>query len=155
MYSPHTTPDIANKSNIENNLQVYYLYTSTPIMTAIAPSQPTPTKVSQTHDHLLPLLRTYFALNLRADQKRTIVHHHLQHNRYRNVIHGPPYGKPVLNVSYALATTLNTIIYILKLKLSPFELSICLLVSYTLLSLPSSPPPSLPLPCHFHPHPPI
>ncbi|KAH4921245.1 hypothetical protein HBI79_186880 [Parastagonospora nodorum] len=45
------------------------------------------------HDHLLPLLRTYFTLNLRADQKRTIVHQHLQHNRYRNVVHGPPYGR--------------------------------------------------------------
>lgn len=41
----------------------------------------------------LPLMRTYFALNLRANQKRTQIHHELQQNRYQDVVHGPPYER--------------------------------------------------------------
>jgi hypothetical protein len=38
-------------------------------------------------------MRTYFALNLRADQARTLLHQKLQHNRYHHVVHGPPYER--------------------------------------------------------------
>jgi hypothetical protein len=38
-------------------------------------------------------MRRYFALNLRADQKRTLIHQKLQQNRYIDVFHGPPYER--------------------------------------------------------------
>jgi hypothetical protein len=38
-------------------------------------------------------MRHYFTLHLRADQARTLMHSQLQHNRYQDVVHGPPYER--------------------------------------------------------------
>lgn len=60
-------------------------------MSTPAPTTTLPTPTN--HAHLLPLIRTYFALTLRADQKRTLIHQKLQQNRYMNITHGPPYER--------------------------------------------------------------
>jgi hypothetical protein len=52
--------------------------------------QPT---VTSAHAHIIPLLRTYLALHLRANQKLAILHRRLQHNRFENMVHGPPYDR--------------------------------------------------------------
>jgi hypothetical protein len=52
-----------------------------------------PPPLNPAHAHILPLLRTYLSLHLRANQKVAILHRRLQHNRYENMVHGPPYDR--------------------------------------------------------------
>jgi hypothetical protein len=64
---------------------------------SVTSTQPNPSTLppplTLAHEHILPLLRTYLSLHLRANQKLAILHRRLQHNRYENIVHGPPYDR--------------------------------------------------------------
>ncbi|OAL02934.1 hypothetical protein IQ06DRAFT_303564 [Phaeosphaeriaceae sp. SRC1lsM3a] len=60
-------------------------------MTSPPPSPHPPSSTSESH--ILPLLRTYLSLSLRASHALSLVHSHLQQNRYHDQIHGPPYER--------------------------------------------------------------
>lgn len=59
-------------------------------MTSPPPSEYPP---STSESHILPLLRTYLSLSLRASHALSLIHSHLQQNRFHDQIHGPPYGR--------------------------------------------------------------
>ncbi|KAH7377918.1 hypothetical protein DE146DRAFT_635963 [Phaeosphaeria sp. MPI-PUGE-AT-0046c] len=60
-------------------------------MTSPPPSPAPPSITSESH--ILPLLRTYLSLSLRASYALSLIHSHLQHNRYHDQVHGPPYER--------------------------------------------------------------